>query len=168
MCVCACARVYEYRVLSNGFTTAISRACVPPVTSDWFPRRVMMIIIMVFFVFLSTVYTVLLLLLFCFFSTTTTTIIAEPQNHDLGSGPDTVFYVPAIRRCSVPPLHRLPTPSQRSHLQPTRRQPPTRVYRCHAHTGAVRLPSGSEGPPSRRQRLGQLEPVVRVSLPTRL
>lgn len=141
--VCACACVRISRVLSNGFTAAaVSRACAPPVTSDWFPRRVIYYYYIVFFVFLSISYLRYYIVqyyyyyLFCFFFYHHhRRRRRNRRNRDLGSGPYTVFYVPAIRRRSVQPLRRSRLHRDNGHIHSQRADnPPTRVYGRHAHT----------------------------------
>lgn len=149
MCVCACARVYEYRVPPNGFNAVVR---TPRMRATGYirlvspPRYYYYYSICRFSLFFTVL---LLLLLFCFFfyHHHHHRRRHNRRNHDLGSGPDTVFYVPAIRTATPPLVSRH---NGHIHSRHADNLPPMDHRHAHIGTAAatVREVEGLRVPPA--------------------
>lgn len=141
--VSARARVYEYRVPSNGFTAAaVSRACAPlQVTSDWFPRRVIYYYYSIFRFPLYIIRTGIIVQYYYYSvsSFTTTTVAAA----DAATAETVILAVVRTRSSTCPrsggvryshsaaPAYAATTVTIHSQRADN---PPTSVYGRHAHT----------------------------------
>lgn len=171
------ARVYEYRVPSNGFTAAaVSRACAPlQVTSDWFPRRVIYYYYSIFRFPLYIIRTGIIVQYYYYSvsSFTTTTVAAA----DAATAETVILAVVRTRSSTCPrsggvryshsaaPAYAATTVT--IHSQRADNPPHQRVRSPRPHPVPRRNRSGSGGPPRRRQRLRRLEEPVQVSPPSR-